>query len=64
MPSMPVVPLRLGTFISVLALAPIWVGNTSFWIERNGGQPASLRFQLNSVERVVKDVYRCWSSGG
>ena len=28
----------------------LWVGNTSFGIERNGGQPASLRFQLNSLD--------------
>ena len=56
---MPVVPLRLGTFISVLALAPIWVGNTSFWIERNGGQPASLR--LCYALTGCADGWRCFA---
>ena len=37
-----------GSIWSELIHLQPWVGNTSFWIERNGGQPASLRFQLNS----------------
>ena len=45
--------LPLFGLYAVVARRPahrLWVGNTSFGIERNGGQPASLRFQLNSLD--------------